>query len=103
MLLLQILYISINIYIYNYGVRRRDKTPIICQQHDDATDLCKNFICPLRIKTLVCKRYTYNKSILVVRIESRFLGTEVDGSSAGSVSCVLEQDTLSALLQSSQL
>ena len=36
-------------------------------------------------------------------LECRFLNTEVDGSNPGTEYCVLEQDTLSALLQSSQL
>ena len=36
-------------------------------------------------------------------LECRFLDTDVDGSNSASVCCVLEQDTLSALLQSAQL
>ena len=40
-------------------------------------------------------------STLVMWLECRFLDTEVDGSA--SVCCVLGQDTLSALLQSTQL
>ena len=42
-------------------------------------------------------------SILVGWLECRFLATEVDGSNPATVCCVLEQDTLSALLQSIQL
>ena len=43
--------------------------------------------------------------ILVMWLGCRFLVTEVDGSSPGSISvlCVLDQDTLSALLQPTQL
>ena len=40
---------------------------------------------------------------LVMWLECRFLDTEVDGSDPASVCCVLEQGTLSALLQSTQL
>ena len=38
-----------------------------------------------------------------MRLECRFLDTEVDGSIPASVCCVLEQGTLFALLQSTQL
>ena len=36
-------------------------------------------------------------------LECRILDTEVDGSNLSNCICVLEQDTLSALLQSTQL
>ena len=36
-------------------------------------------------------------------LECRFLNTDVDGSNPASVCFVLEQDTLSALLQSTHL
>ena len=46
----------------------------------------------------------YCRSILVMWSECRFLDTEVDGSNPGiSMLCPFEQDTLSALLQSTQL
>ena len=42
-------------------------------------------------------------SILVMWLECQFLDTEVNGLNPALVCCVLEQDTLSALLQSTQL
>ena len=36
-------------------------------------------------------------------LECRFLDSEVDGSNAASICCVLDQDILSVLLHSTQL
>ena len=53
-----------------------------------------------KIKTVT---YCDKQSILLLWLECWFLDTEVDGLNPVSVCYVLEQDTLSALLQSTQL
>ena len=47
--------------------------------------------------------YVYIFEHLAMWLECWFLDTEVDVSNPGIISCVLEQSTLSALLQSTQL